>query len=59
MATTPHTVTPNPTGSTNFDDLSVGELLSADAINKIKNNGVVQVANFDDLASLPLEIKVL
>ena len=58
MATTPHTVTPNPAESTNFDNLSVGELLSADAINKIKNNGVVQVKNFDDLASLPESIKV-
>ena len=54
----PHIVTPNPAGSTFFDDLGVGELLSADAINKIKNNGVVQVENFDDLASLPLDIKV-
>ena len=55
---TPHVVTPNPAGSTFFDDLGVGELLSADAVNKIKNNGVVQVENFDVLASLPLEIKV-
>ena len=58
MPTTPHTVTPDPAGSTNFDDLNVGELLSADAINKIKNNGVVQVKSFDDLAALPESIKV-
>jgi len=58
VATTPHTVTPNPAGSTNFDNLSVKELLSADAINKIKNNGVIQLANHASLASLPTDIKI-
>lgn len=52
MATTPHTVTPNPAGSTNFDDMAVGELLSADAINKIKNNGVIQLADYASLQAL-------
>ena len=49
---TPHTVTPNPAGSTNFDDMAVGELLSADAINKIKNNGVIQLADYASLQAL-------
>ena len=58
MPITPHEVTVNPEGSTNFTDLNVKELLSADAINKIKNNGVIQLANQADLGGLPLEVKI-